>query len=207
MTEQTRTNNFCAASATEPLRTLLGGDISRSEGLAAQPEAAAGPSMAVFRERVNMVALDVLLENPHLLRDEVEQSMLAHYRRELVDGVKTVAYAPASHGQGRWYAVGGRSLQDFSKRVRHTLSHNELDQCIYHDIDVRNCHPVLLLQLCEQHGFTDMSHLRQYVNEREECLQSVMSSCGVSRNAAKELFLRLLYGGKSAAWARDNDVL
>ena len=42
--------------------------------------------MAVLRERVNMVALDVLLDNPHLLRDDVERSMLARYRRELVDG-------------------------------------------------------------------------------------------------------------------------
>jgi hypothetical protein len=34
----------------------------------------------------------------------------------------------------------------------------------------------------------------------------MMSSCGVNRDAAKELFLRLLYGGKSAAWVRDNAV-
>jgi hypothetical protein len=33
-----------------------------------------------------------------------------------------------------------------------------------------------------------------------------MSGCGVNRDAAKELFLRLLYGGKSAAWVRDNAV-
>jgi hypothetical protein len=48
-------------------------------------------------------------------------------------------------------------------------------------------------------GFTDVARLRQYINEREESLQAVMSSCGVNRDAAKEVFLRLLYGGKSAA--------
>jgi hypothetical protein len=206
MTEQTRTNNFCATAPTESPCIVPDDDASPAEGLTTQSEAAVGPSMSVLRERVNMVALDVLLDNPHLLRDNVEQSMLARYRRELVDGVKTVTYAPARHGQGRWYAVGGRSLQGFSKRVRHTLSHDECGRCFYHDIDVRNCHPVLLLQLCERHGFSGVSHLRRYVTEREECLQGVMSSCGVNRDAAKELFLRLLYGGKSAAWARDNAV-
>ena len=111
MTEQTRTNNFCATAPTESPCIVPDDDASPAEGLTTQSEAAVGPSMSVLRERVNMVALDVLLDNPHLLRDDVERSMLARYRRELVDGVKTVTYAPARHGQGRWYAVGGRSLQ------------------------------------------------------------------------------------------------
>jgi hypothetical protein len=34
----------------------------------------------------------------------------------------------------------------------------------------------------------------------------MMSSCGVNRDAAKELFLRLLYGGKLATWLCDNTV-
>jgi hypothetical protein len=107
----------------------------------------------------------VLLDNPHLLRDDVQRLMLARYRRELVGGVKTVSYAPAAHGQ------------------------RKNGPCFYHDIDVRNCHPVSLLQLC---GFSGVPHLRRYVTEREECLQAVMSSCGVNRDAAKELFLRHL---------------
>jgi hypothetical protein len=93
MTEQTQTNNFCAVAPTASPCIVPDDDASGSIDLATQSEAAVGPSMSVLRERVNMVALDVLLDNPHLLRDDVERSMLAHDRRELVDGVKTVTYA------------------------------------------------------------------------------------------------------------------
>jgi hypothetical protein len=105
MTEQTQTNNFCAVAPTASPCIVPDDDASGSIDLATQSEAAVGPSMSVLRERVNMVALDVLLDNPHLLRDDVERSMLAHDRRELVDGVKTVTYATARDG-GTLLVVG-----------------------------------------------------------------------------------------------------
>jgi hypothetical protein len=87
-----------------------------------------------------------------------------------MDSVKMVTYAPAIHGQEWWYTVGGWSLQHFSKRVRHMLSHDEHGHCLYHDIDVRNCHPAMLQQPCKRHRFSGVAHLRWYVTEQEECL-------------------------------------
>ena len=45
---------------------------------------------------------------------------------------------------GRLYAENGVSLQTVKKWVRHTLCHD-----LYHDVDMVNAHPTLLLQLLE----------------------------------------------------------
>ena len=48
--------------------------------------------------------------------------------------------------------------------------------------------------------------LKAYVEGREAALREVTETCGVSREAAKGLFLAICFGGGIAAWAREHDV-
>jgi hypothetical protein len=70
------------------------------------------------------------------------------------------------------------------------------------DIDIANAHPCILSQLCSKNNWPSPK-LQDYVNNREFYLQSVMDRCIVTRNQAKELFLRLSYGGTFVKWMRD----
>lgn len=150
-------------------------------------------------EQVDITALKRLLEHPDIERDD--QRTLRRYLALLSsDGSKKVTYRPSEHGIGRIYAEHGLSLQFFPKRIRHTLAKDLL-----YDIDMVNAHPVLLLQLCNEKGWC-APQLTRYVEDREIILQEIMSSCHVSRKQAKELLLRLMYGGTVKYWKLDERV-
>jgi hypothetical protein len=158
-------------------------------------------------------ALDILIAHSEELRvTPVECSQLIRYRDSieygLIGGIATrkVTYRPAAHALGRLYADSGLSLQSFPRRIRHTLcSLLCAGEMIYHDVDMANAHPRLLLQLCEANGW-ECIELNRYVSRREELLQDVMAQYNVNRDDAKTLFLRLLYGGKFQNWAHDSII-
>ena len=72
---------------------------------------------------------------------------------------------------------------------------------LYHDIDMENAQPALLLQLCDRHDLP-APRLKHYIKCREEILQGIQS-CNVDRDDAKELILRLIFHGSVDAWERD----
>jgi len=67
-----------------------------------------------------------------------------------------------NNGKGRYYAVGGSSLQLLSRGIRHTISKD-----FYKDIDIVNCHPVLLEWMCKQNNFK-CKYLSMYIANREK---------------------------------------
>ena len=136
---------------------------------------------------------------------------LRRYQASIREGRRKVTYRPSTpQGIGRVFADRGLSLQNFCKRVRHTLAAGK-----FHDIDTVNAHPVILMALCRQLApHISISNLEYYVENREELLAELVNnfSCredatgarpAVTRDHAKDLFLRLLYGGTSSAWLRD----
>ena len=52
----------------------------------------------------------------------------------------------------------------------------------------------------------ECGRLRAYVEDREASLREVKDACGVSRDAAKGLFLAICFGGGTTAWAREHAV-
>ena len=73
------------------------------------------------------------------------------------------------------------------------------------EIDIKNAHPMLLLGLAEMCGGVDIGDLmilRQLVERRDEEIRRVVREFGVTRDEAKDLFRRMLYGGTPAAWVR-----
>ena len=92
--------------------------------------------------------------------------------------------------RGRVYAQG---LQTVPGWVRRLCAYKH-----YHDIDIVNCYPVVLLQLQEKVGVDiEPTHLREYVEDREKVLQDDMQQIpGLTRDEAKLQYLKVMFGGE-----------
>lgn len=91
-------------------------------------------------------------------------------------------------GYGRLYCRGGVGLERLEKEARGTLCKD-----YYHDIDIVNCHPVLLVQYAKRNYNRDMPHWTYYIQHREE----VLNALSESRQEAKEMIIKVMYGGKT----------
>ena len=108
---------------------------------------------------------------------------------------------------------------------RRTASYPSMQNCpsglrphlvkrFYHDIDMVNCHPTLMLQVALKMGVPpeEMETLEEYVrgeedengrSGRERILHRIATHFGVSREWAKEGVLRVLNGGSIQKWMAD----
>lgn len=92
-------------------------------------------------------------------------------------------------GYGRLYGTTG-SLETLEKECRGTICRD-----FYHDIDIENCHPVILVQFAKNKYNVDLPEVDKYVDNREMYLKSVMDENGISREDAKQAVISILYGG------------
>ena len=92
-------------------------------------------------------------------------------------------------GYGRLYGTKG-SFETLEKECRGTICKE-----YYHDIDIVNCHPVLLLQFAKSKYGTDLPEVEKYVIHRESYLKNVMTENEVTRDEAKQAIISVLYGG------------
>ncbi len=74
----------------------------------------------------------------------------------------------------------------------------------YVDLDMVNCHPVLLEQVFKEEGY-DTNYLTKYNKSRESFFES-MKTHNISRDSCKELIYRLFYNGSISAWCKDNNI-
>lgn len=77
---------------------------------------------------------------------------------------------------------------------------------VYHDIDMVNSSPNFALQVFNNSNLKT-NLLSYYIEFREECLESVCQECQVSREAAKNLFIRLSFHGSAEKWCKENSVV
>jgi hypothetical protein len=92
----------------------------------------------------------------------------------------------AQLGWGRLYGTCG-SFETLERQCRGTICKE-----YYHDIDIKNCHPVLLSQFATRYFNQDMPELDKLCANREE----YMKIAGGTRDQAKEEIIRIIYGGK-----------
>ena len=109
-----------------------------------------------------------------------------------LQGEQTITYKLSNKkegklGFGRFYGSKG-SLETLEKECRGTLC-NEF----YYDLDIVNCHPVLLVQFASFKYNKDLPELIYYVNNREAILKLISPN----RDEAKTEMIRILYGGKN----------
>ena len=89
-------------------------------------------------------------------------------------------------GYGRLYGTRG-SLETLEREIRGTLCEE-----FYHDIDVKNAHPVILHQYAKTKYSREMPAVKQYCDNRDACLNAISPN----RDEAKTAFLKVMYGGK-----------
>ena len=63
------------------------------------------------------------------------------------------------------------------------------------DIDINNCHPEILYQLCIAEGI-DCPDLKKYIENRQAFFDEGVNSYGCEKDDIKVLFIIYLYGGK-----------
>ena len=97
---------------------------------------------------------------------------------------------PKGWQYGRVYANKSMSLACVRRELRHRLCMDN-----YIDIDIENCHPVLLLQQLKQNKL-DCPYLGEYVNNRDKHLTGLMNTFKIDRTEAKKNFLSIMYGGQ-----------
>ena len=159
-------------------------------------------------ELINVDTLDSLI-NSSLLKQtfnnpcantsyDNERQQLIKYKQLIQDGKASIQYKKAKDMQfGRVSPNKALGLFSIRREIRHTLARDN-----YVDIDIENCHPVLLLQILQANNI-ECKYLKQYVNKRDEKLDEVKQEYGVDRDKAKKMFIQLMYFGKFESWAHD----
>ena len=133
----------------------------------------------------------------HLYQNEKQQ--LTRYLALMDNGTIPVTYSRnPNNPYGRSNPVFGLGLFLIRREVRHTLSPNMVD------LDIKNCHPVMLNQLCEINGIPH-SELNNYVCHRQTYFNEGVSAYGCTQDDIKELFIKYMYGGSFGAWVAEVD--
>ncbi|MHA2031925.1 MAG: primase-helicase family protein, partial [Candidatus Kariarchaeaceae archaeon] len=123
--------------------------------------------------------------------DDVIKKQLKNYLKKYDRSQKgfRVDYETQGLMIGRKFAKGSLSLQNFKKTIRESLVYDT-----HTDIDIVNCHVVLLAQYCEKQGLI-CKCLDDYVSNRNVRLQEIIDTFKTTRRVAKELILITMYGG------------
>ena len=146
-------------------------------------------SVNVLYESVDVERLTALIAYEGLAAEERDQ--LGKYKKKYSSGAGGVRVDYQLRGlqMGRRYAKQSLSLQSFKKAIRETLVHDT-----HTDVDIKNCHFVLLSQYCKEKGII-CEKINNYVDNRVSYLQQLIDDHQVTRKQAKELILVMMYGG------------
>ena len=151
-----------------------------------------------------------LLINSSLLKDKFnnpfssncfdnEKQQLEKYKKLIKNGEATVNYIQ-SLKYGRVFPKNALGLFSIRREIRHTLARD-----FYIDIDIENCHPVLLYQLCLNNNI-QCEKLKYYIENRAQLLNEVMRAYNVVKDQAKQLFIQLLYFGSFESWCKNHNI-
>jgi len=99
---------------------------------------------------------------------------------------------------GRRYAEHGLSLQMFSKKIRQSLVYDT-----HLDIDIVNCHLVLISQYCKKNHISCPS-IDDYNSKRSSRIQELITKCNITRKVAKEFILTMMYLGQSGDYCANH---
>ena len=90
-----------------------------------------------------------------------------------------------NHTKGRMYALN-YGIQKINREIRGCLLDN-----LYYDLDMINCHPTLLLNICNELNI-ERTHLINYVKNRDKILSEFSERDKIPKSQCKMLFLKAL---------------
>lgn len=143
-------------------------------------------------------SIQYVKDNPHILNPSIKQ--LKKLNKQLLKNnfgyYIDVEYIRDAFG--RYYSKGNVSYQNLWREARNTL----IDCDKYRDFDIHNACPQILQQVCNELEINN-HYLTYYCENRNDCLIEVMQKMNISKYNAKNLFIRLLFGGKFENFIRD----
>ena len=156
------------------------------------------------REKIDLDKLNFIVENEdkfkNLLREDKRikfmegdnynpSSVFTMAKNYLLkadkNGIIEVDYIQ-KRGVGRFCAIGSLSLQNITRQIRQTIAMDT-----YVDIDIKNCHPNLLLFICDNLNIP-CDILRKYCNNRDDFFKKNK----LSKEQGKITFLSIINGGR-----------
>ena len=100
-----------------------------------------------YLEHIDKKRVEELIKNDDV-DDDIKKQLKSYLRKyDYKKGGFLVEYENKGIGRGIKYAKGSLSLQNFKKTIRETLVYDT-----HTDIDIVNCHIVLLSQYCKKNG-------------------------------------------------------
>jgi len=154
--------------------------------------------VSILNQLINSTLLQTVEWTAGSMKFESEKHQLLMLKKQLKNNKLSVKYKRPKYQLGRVYPAKSLSLCSVRREIRHTLAHHK-----YVDIDIANCHPELLKQVCD-HNKIKTRYLKQYVDNREAILEQTQVHYDCSRDDAKELFIILVYYGSVKTWRMTN---
>ena len=147
----------------------------------------------ILNEIVDKEKLKYILDNNDY--NQEINNLARNYYDSLDDfGRIKIQYKQKHKCKNRYYGVGS-CLSYLKKEIRNSIMPKNIK-----DIDMINCHPVILLNLCQKNNIS-CNILKNYVENRE----LILNSFG-NREFIKELFLIMLNGGFKEKYSDDNRI-
>lgn len=172
-------------------------------------------TISIENEESNLEALETIITNFDVLYDRgilrnmkvaengyeeiTKEATRTIYKSYLLQKRKSskinYCYARNNTAGRRFPAKGSYSLQGISREVRHTIAEK-----YYVDIDVKNCHPTILVSLCRRNNWP-CGWIVHYMENRDKCLNELCNLCVFSkdpeknRDIAKSTVLAMINGG------------
>lgn len=156
------------------------------------------------KETISMSVMDCFVENfdkiqsvHHFIMDDTKGTLtteqiktsLKKYRVNRRQGKKITYRFAKNRKNGRLFSQT-LSGQGMPRAIRHTLFRDE-----YIDIDIVNCHPVILSWYCSQMGWVS-THIDNYILHRDDIIKNIMTDFSLSKDYVKNIFLKVLNGGE-----------
>ena len=147
----------------------------------------------ILYEIVDKEKLKYILENNNF-NEEINNIAKNYYESLDDDGCKRIVYKQTAD-KNRYYGDSS-CLTYLKKEIRDSIIPRNIK-----DIDITNCHPVILNFLCEKNNI-DCNILKNYIDNRN----LILSSFGENRKIVKELFLSILNGGFKDIYSDDKQI-
>ena len=149
------------------------------------------------KEKVDVQMLNKLISSD-LLRDtfsnKYQSKIYKNELKQLLDYKKMInndGYIYINMKKNNQYGRSHTkiSLLQIRREIRQTIAKD-----IYSDVDIENCHVVILQQICKKNKIKT-PQLDDYINNRKEHLLKIMADYNISRDEAKKVFLVATYCG------------
>jgi hypothetical protein len=133
---------------------------------------------------------------------KTERDLLVAYQYQWLSFNKTFVseWFLAKHGWGRISPKDYLSMSVFHRPTRHTLCNDYLV-----DLDLVNCHYEIILSKMKLLGLP-CEYMATYCANVSQIRIDVAKHYHVSKEDAKKLFIRLIYGGSVERWLEENNI-